>query len=53
MNEQNQQGVGFYNHMGFQAIGWSEFDEQGRPFPIVNLVLNRLSHKWFDKYNVL
>ena len=40
VNEQNGQGVGFYDHMGFQRINRSERDEQGRPFPILHLKLN-------------
>lgn len=39
VNEQNEQGVGFYSHVGFHTIGRSEFDEQGRPFPILHLEL--------------
>ena len=39
VNEQNEQGVGFYFHMGFQLISRSELDEQGRPFPILHLKL--------------
>lgn len=37
VNEQNEQGVGFYMHMGFIVTGRSELDEQGRPFPILHL----------------
>lgn len=39
VNEQNDQGIGFYKHMGFHIIGRSELDEQGRPFPILHLKL--------------
>lgn len=39
VNEQNEQGVGFYYHLGFQLIGRSELDGQGRPFPILHLEL--------------
>lgn len=41
VNEQNEQGVGFYKHMGFIQTSRSEHDEQGRPFPILHLELNR------------
>lgn len=41
VNEQNDQGVGFYKYMGFIAMNRSELDEQGRPFPILHLELNR------------
>ena len=40
VNEQNEQGVGFYQHMGFSILGRSETDDQGRPFPILHLRLN-------------
>ena len=41
VNEQNELGVGFYEHMGFIQASRSEHDEQGRPFPILHLELNR------------
>lgn len=37
VNEQNQQAVGFYHHMGFQVSGRSEHDNQGRPYPLLHL----------------
>lgn len=37
VNEQNDQGVGFYKHMGFEVFKRSELDEQGNPFPILHL----------------
>jgi len=42
VNEQNQQAVGFYQHMGFQVSGRSERDNQGRPYPLLHL---RKAHK--------
>lgn len=42
VNEQNQQAVGFYQHMGFQVSGRSEQDNQGRPYPLLHL---RLANK--------
>ena len=39
VNAQNEQGLIFYQHMGFQIINRSEFDAQGRPFPILHLGL--------------
>lgn len=39
VNEQNAQGVGFYQHMGFAVAGRSETDGQGRPFPLLHLRL--------------
>ncbi|MDL2289417.1 GNAT family N-acetyltransferase [Clostridia bacterium OttesenSCG-928-F22] len=41
VNEQNEQGTGFYRHMGFIVLSRSDYDEQGRPFPILHLELNR------------
>jgi putative acetyltransferase len=40
VNEQNDQGIGFYKHMKFHIISRSELDEQGRPFPILHLKLS-------------
>jgi len=37
VNEQNQQAVGFYQHMGFQVSGRSGQDNQGRPYPLLHL----------------
>lgn len=37
VNEQNQQAVGFYQHMGFQVSGRSRRDNQGRPYPLLHL----------------
>lgn len=35
VNEQNEQGLGFYKYMGFEVFDRSEIDEQGNPFPIL------------------
>lgn len=35
VNEQNQQAIGFYEHMGFEVYDRSATDEQGGPFPIL------------------
>lgn len=37
VNEQNEQGAGFYRHMGFATESRSEQDSAGRPFPILHL----------------
>ena len=37
VNAQNTQAVGFYEHMGFERIGWSATDSQGRPYPLIHL----------------
>lgn len=37
VNEQNEQAIGFYRHMGFVPTGRSELDGQGRPYPLIHL----------------
>lgn len=37
VNEQNPQAVGFYEHFGFEIIGRSPLDGQGKPFPLLHL----------------
>lgn len=37
VNAQNAQALGFYEHMGFERIGWSATDGQGRPYPLIHL----------------
>ncbi|MBD2815334.1 GNAT family N-acetyltransferase [Xenorhabdus sp. Flor] len=39
VNVQNQQGVGFYQHMGFKTFSRSEIDGQGNPFPLLHMKL--------------
>ena len=39
VNEQNPNARGFYEHMGFCVCQRSELDEQGRPYPILNMRL--------------
>ncbi len=39
VNEQNEQAIGFYRHMGFHQIGRSALDSAGNPFPILHLEL--------------
>jgi|GEM_PF-458374 len=39
VNEQNALAIQFYERMGFKAIGRSELDATGRPFPIVHMEL--------------
>lgn len=39
VNEQNQQAVGFYQHLGFQVTGRSELDSQGRAYPLLHLAI--------------
>ena len=37
VNEQNPKAVGFYTAVGFEVVGRSETDDQGRPFPLLHM----------------
>ncbi len=37
VNEQNTQGLGFYQRMGFKVISRSPLDASGNPFPILHM----------------
>jgi putative acetyltransferase len=37
VNEQNEQAVGFYKHIGFTVIGRSETDSMSKPFPLLHM----------------
>lgn len=39
VNEQNEQAIGFYQHLGFKTIRRSEKDGLGLPFPILHMEL--------------
>lgn len=39
VNEDNQQAVGFYQHLGFEVINRSWEDQQGNPYPILHMRL--------------
>ena len=41
VNEQNAQGVAFWEHMGFRRIGRTEVDGQGRPYPLLQMEWRR------------
>lgn len=41
VNEQNPRAIGFYERLGFERIGRSETDDQGRPYPLLHLRLAR------------
>jgi putative acetyltransferase len=41
VNEQNSQAVGFYSHLGFERIGYSSKDQQGRAYPLIYLRKSR------------
>jgi putative acetyltransferase len=37
VNEQNDQALGFYLHMGFEIVGRSELDGMGKPYPLLHM----------------
>ncbi len=39
VNEQNEQAVGFYKHLGFQIVERFEEDAAGKPYPILSMHL--------------
>ncbi len=39
VNEQNEQAIGFYEHLGFSVVSRSPLDGQGRPFPLLHMEL--------------
>ncbi|WP_027709698.1 acetyltransferase [Zooshikella ganghwensis] len=45
VNEQNDQALGFYQHLGFKVIGRSEKDGMGKPFPLLHM---EISHGLFS-----
>ncbi|MBS4635737.1 MULTISPECIES: GNAT family N-acetyltransferase [Aeromonas] len=40
VNEQNEPALGFYRHLGFEVVGRSALDGQGKPYPLLHLVLS-------------
>ncbi|MET0355163.1 MAG: acetyltransferase [Cellvibrio sp.] len=39
VNEQNEQAVEFYRHIGFSVTGRSPIDGQGKPYPLLHMSL--------------
>ena len=39
VNEQNPEAIGFYEKMGFRKYKRTDFDEQGRPYPLLYMKL--------------
>jgi putative acetyltransferase len=39
VNEDNQQAVGFYEHLGFRTVARSALDAMGKPYPILHMEL--------------
>ena len=40
VNEQNPEGFGFYEHLGFQTYKRTECDEEGNPYPLLYMKRN-------------
>jgi putative acetyltransferase len=43
VNEQNEAAVAFYRHLGFEVVGRSEQDGEGRPYPLLHLLRRQTS----------
>ena len=41
VNEQNQQAVDFYKHIGFVTLGRSDVDGLGKPYPLLHMEYRR------------
>lgn len=41
VNEQNAQAAGFYARWGFEVVGRSALDGEGRPYPLLHMALAR------------
>ena len=37
VNEQNEQAIAFYRHLGYEVVGRSELDSTGKPFPLLHM----------------
>lgn len=42
VNEENSQAVDFYKHVGFEVVARSDFDGEGRAYPILTMKLTAL-----------
>lgn len=36
VNSDNKGAIGFYKHLGFEILSYSEYDEFNNPFPIIH-----------------
>ena len=45
VNEQNPQAVGFYEHIGFETYKRTDYDEEGNPYPLLYMKLEKKSEK--------
>lgn len=44
VNTQNAQAVGFYMHLGFHTAAQSDRDSEGKPYPILHMVIDHPVH---------
>lgn len=42
VNEQNTQAIGFYEGVGFNLVGRSPLDGQGKPYPLLHMELGKI-----------
>ena len=42
VNEQNKKALGFYEYAGFNVIGRSPHDGQGKPYPLLHMELGKI-----------
>ncbi|WP_444893109.1 acetyltransferase [Microbulbifer sp. TRSA001] len=42
VNEQNKQALGFYEYLGFNVVGRSPLDGQGKPYPLLHMELGKI-----------
>jgi putative acetyltransferase len=49
VNEQNPQAIGFYERMGFEVVGRSDTDGNGKPYPILYMRLRGTSTNGKDQ----
>lgn len=46
VNEQNEQALGFYQHIGFSVTGRSPVDGQGKPYPLLHMAHREQDSDW-------
>ncbi|MFR7592702.1 MAG: GNAT family N-acetyltransferase [Longibaculum sp.] len=50
VNEQNPKAKGFYEYMGFQVYKRTELDEQGKPYPLLYMKLDKNGNDLLNQY---
>ena len=41
VNEQNTQAIGFYKHLGFSTYKRTDMDEEGKPYPLLYMRIEK------------